>query len=105
MRQMLYVLFDWIAHGYRSLAYIYARLKPNKSVALQWKWCRGVVVKRANSQHRGYQFESCTSRNKTLLVTMTPGNHLIKSTSLKKLRALSLVYATLKIDNATHFFI
>ena len=36
---------------------------------------------------------------KTPLVWKATGNHLIKSTSLEKLRALSLVSTTLEIDN------
>ena len=35
---------------------------------------------------------------KTPLLRKAMGNHLIKSTSLEKLRALSLVSATLKIE-------
>ena len=39
---------------------------------------------------------------KMLLVRKATGNHRVNSTSLEKLRALSLVSATLEIEYATH---
>ena len=68
-------------------------------------WCRCIVVKYADSQHRGCQLDSSMCHfKKTLLMRKASGNHLMNSTSLEKLRALSLVSATLKMEYATQFF-
>ena len=42
---------------------------------------------------------------KTPLVKMTTGNYIMNSTSLKELRAMSLVSATLEIEYATQLYI
>ena len=76
-----------------SLLFIRSRSAKFPTVCLL-QWCPGVVVKHA---------DSCFTM-KTSLVRKATGNHLIKSTSLEKLRALSLVSATREIEYATQFF-
>ena len=64
---------------------------------IKQEWCRGIVIKHADSKHRGCQFDSsmCHSKRKAT------GSHLMNSTSLKKLKTLPLASATLEIECAT----
>ena len=62
-----------------------------------------MVVKHANSQRRGCLFDSSMYHNKTPWMRKARGNHVIKSTSLENLRALSLVSATLEVEYPTQY--
>ena len=60
-----------------------------------------MVVKLADSQHRGCQFDSSVCHIKKMpLMRKATGNHLIKSTFLEKTQSLSLVSGTLEIEYA-----
>ena len=63
------------------------------------------MVKHADSQHRGFQFDSSMYHFKSLLVRKATGNHLMNSASLEKLGVPSLVSATLEIEYATQFML
>ena len=72
---------------------------------LHWLWCRGVVVKHADSQHRGCQFDSSMCHFKNAIGEEGNGKPPQKNPlPKKKLRALSLVSAKLEIEYATQFF-
>ena len=62
----------------------------------------GVVVQHADSQHKGCEFESYMRHSKNAFGEEATENHLIRLTSYKKLRALSLVSATLEMEYAKH---
>ena len=68
----------------------------------QTKWCHGVLVKHAVSQHRGNQFDSSMCHFKNSIGEEGNGKPTHKTHfPRKKLRALSLVSAMLKIEYAT----
>ena len=54
-------------------------------------WCNGSACR---LMRHGFEFESCTCRNKTPLMEKVTGNHLVNSTSQERLMALSLVSAS-----------
>ena len=72
---------------------IFATLWARRAIPLQWSFCSQILC-------NNFFNISVSTFSVSLRVVMY--YHLINSTSLEKLRALSLVSATLEIENAKH---